>query len=204
MKINCTIQDNKVCKIHYSLHTNAPILKEVEEWAECILDTNYLKVNINKMVDELDIDKDLKGKLKKTLNKFQTLFGGGLGKLSEDFPKASIQLKEGVKPHTATYHTLWRTYREPAKKEIDWMVAVGILGKLKWHNNTSWAAASFCQAKKMGILRIVTDFQKMNKSMERHPFPIPKVLDTMHTLDKFESAMALDLSQRFYAVPLDN
>lgn len=32
---------------------------------------------------------------------------------------------------------------------------------------------------------------------------IPKILDTMHTLDKFESAMMLDLEQGFYAIPLD-
>ena len=31
LKINGTIQDKNVCKMLYSLHTNAPILKEVED-----------------------------------------------------------------------------------------------------------------------------------------------------------------------------
>ena len=105
-KINGTIQDKNVCKILYSLHNDALILKEAAERAERILDTDYSKANIDKMVDWLDINKDLKGKMKKTLNKFLTLFGGGLGKLSEDFPKASINVKEGAKPHAATCFTL--------------------------------------------------------------------------------------------------
>ena len=75
LKINGTIQDKDVCKMLYSMHTNAPIIQEAEERAEQILDANYSKVNIDNMVDKLQIDKDLKGKLKKTLKKFPTLFG---------------------------------------------------------------------------------------------------------------------------------
>ena len=58
------------------------------------------------MVDELQIDQELKGKLKKTLKKFPTLFGGGLGKLSDEFPRAKIKLKEGEKPYASNYYTL--------------------------------------------------------------------------------------------------
>ena len=75
LKINSAIQDEEVCQMLYSMHTNAPIIQEAEERAERILDADYLKVNINNMVDKLDIDKDLKGKLKKTLKKFSSLFG---------------------------------------------------------------------------------------------------------------------------------
>merc|ERR1711884_706185 len=35
------------------------------------------------------------------------------------------------------------------------------------------------------------------------PFPIPKIIDTMQTLNKFKLATALDLSQGFYTIPLD-
>ena len=75
LKINGAIQDKNVHKMLYSLHTDAPIQKEVDERAERILDADYSKVNMDKMVDDLDIDKDLKGKLKQSLNKFPTLIG---------------------------------------------------------------------------------------------------------------------------------
>ena len=78
------------------------------------------------MVDELQIDQELKGKLKKTLKKFPTLFGGGLGKLSDEFPRAKIKLKEGAKPHAATYYTLPHTQRDPARKSISIVVGTGI------------------------------------------------------------------------------
>ena len=61
----------------YRLHTNAHILKEAEEQAEWIFDADYLKVNINEMVDDLNINKDIKWKLKETLKKFLIFFGGG-------------------------------------------------------------------------------------------------------------------------------
>ena len=73
------------------------------------------KVNIDDMVDELQIDKDLKEKLKKTLKKFPILFNGGLGKLSDDFPKSTMKLKEGAKPHAATYYTFVITYMQGSR-----------------------------------------------------------------------------------------
>ena len=112
-------------------------------------------------------------------------------------------MKEGAKPYESNYYTLPHAQREPAKKEVNRMVAIGILKKLQWHNNTPWAAPSFGQPKKTGDLQIITDFGKMNESIEQHPFPIPKKLDTMQTLNKFKSATALDLSQGFYTIPLD-
>ena len=187
----------------YSMHIEAPILKEAEERAERILDANYLKVNINKMVDNLNIKRDIKQKLKYTLKIFSTLFGGGLGKLNDSFSKAHITLKAGTKPHASTYYTMPRAYENPAKKEINRMCDVGILKKLHWDNDTPWAAASFCQMKKTGDLRIVTDFRKMNESIERHPFPLPRINDVMQKLERFKSATALDLSQGFYTIPLD-
>ena len=203
MKTDGTIIDKEVCHMIYSLHTDAPILKEAEKRANQILDADYLKVDIDEMVNDLEINNIIMLQLKETLKKFLTLFGGGLGKLGEDYLAAKINLKEGMKPNSSTYYTMPKAHEKPAKKEIDCMVAIGILKKLKWHDDTPWAAASFCQPKTTGDLQIVTDFWKMNKAIEREPFPIPRVLDIMHKLGKFKSVTALDLSQGFYTIPLD-
>ena len=79
---------------------------------------------------------------------------------------------------------------------------MGILQRLRWNDDTPWAAASFCQPKKTGDLCIVTDFRKMNECIERHPFPIPNIIKTLQQLSRFKSATALDLSQGFYTIPL--
>ena len=104
--------------------------KEAEERAERILDADFLKFNINEIVNELDINNDLKQKLKNTLKKFPNIFGGGLRTLSDRFPPAKIKLKEGAKSFAASYYTLPRAYEQPTRKEVDQMVAIGFLKKL--------------------------------------------------------------------------
>ena len=152
LKTDRAIQNKDVCCMLYSMHTNAPILKEAEEWAERILDANYSKVNINEMIDDLDIKRDIKQKLKDTLKKFPNIFGGGLGKLNDSFSKAHITLKAETKAHASMYYTMPRAYEKPAKKEIHRMCDVQILKKLHWDNDTPWAAALFCQMKKTNDL----------------------------------------------------
>ena len=83
------------------------------------------------MVQKLNINKDIKWRLKDTLKKFLTLFGGGLGTLLDCFPPVKIKLKEGVKPYVAMCYTLPRAYKQPARKDVDQMVAIGLLKKLQ-------------------------------------------------------------------------
>ena len=43
----------------------------------------------------------------------------------------------------------------------------------------------------------------MNECIQQHPFPIPRITEQPQKLEKFKSATALDLSQGFYTIPLD-
>ena len=126
------------------------------------------------------------------MNKFPTLFGGGLGTLVGE--EAKIVLKKDAKPHASNFYHLPKAYKGPAKKETERMVRMGILCRLRWNDDTSWAAASFCQRKKTGGLCIVTDFRKMNECIKQHPFPIPNIIKTLQQLSRLKSAIALDLS----------
>ena len=183
------------------MHLDLLILKETEEQVKKILDSDYSKVDINEMVNGLDIHWDSKRELKKTLKKFPTLFGGGLGELKGK--KAMIKLKKGAKPYVRSFYHLPKAYKGPAKKEIERMVRMGILCKLRWNDDTPWAAALFCQPKKTGNLHIIADFCKMNECIKQHPFLIPNILKTLQQLSRFKLATALDLLQGFYTIPLD-
>ena len=83
------------------------------------------------------------------------------------------------------------------------MVAIIILWKLKWNEDSPWAAALFYQPKNTKDLQIVMDFCKMNKAIERHLFLLPWILEMLQKLEKFKSATELDLFQEFYTIPLD-
>ena len=66
----------------YDMHTESPVLQQEEERQSKILDCNYSKVDIHKLVSDLDLSRDSKRKkLIKSLSKFQKLFSGGLGKV---------------------------------------------------------------------------------------------------------------------------
>ena len=70
LKIDGALQDKRICLMLYTMHLDLPILKETEEQVKKILDSNYSKVDINEMVDGLDIGRDSKRELKKTLKSF--------------------------------------------------------------------------------------------------------------------------------------
>ena len=75
------LQCNKISQMLYDLHTESPVLQQEEERQSKILDCNYSKVDIQKLVSDLDLSRDSKRKLIKSLSKFQKLFSGGLGKV---------------------------------------------------------------------------------------------------------------------------
>ena len=76
-----TLVDWEMCEMLYSIHTDSPLIKEMEERTDRILDADYSAVDIPAMVNELDISEQSKRKLITTLEKFPKLFGGGLGGL---------------------------------------------------------------------------------------------------------------------------
>ena len=97
MKILGILRDNITCSMIYDLHITSLILQQEEYQQTRILDSNYSKVDIDNMVNGLDIAKASITKLKQTLNKFPTLFGGGLGLL--DIRPVDIELQPGSKPY---------------------------------------------------------------------------------------------------------
>lgn len=102
-----------------------------------------------------------------------------------------------------TTSNLPKAYHAPAKKEVERMVKIGVLKELPWNDNSPWKAPSFAVPKKTRDVRIVTDFWKINACIERHPFPLPRIIDQLQQLENFASATVLDLSQGFYTICLD-
>ena len=49
-------------------------------------------------------------------------------------------------------------------------------------------------------LRFLIDLREINKLIERNPFPLPKIVETLKKIEKFVSATAIDLSQGYYHI----
>ena len=86
--------------------------------------------------------------------------------------------------------------------ENERLVTVDVLEKLNQGNDSPWAAPSFCQMKKTGNFRFLTDFREVNKCIQRKPFPLPRIGESLQKIEKFKSATAIDLSQGYYSIPL--
>ena len=102
-----TVDDIETCEMLDVIHTDNPIIKEVEEWQNRIFDADYSKVDILAMIAELDITESLK--------KFLELFGWGLGSSKNQRP-ATIELKERT-PYQGRYYNLSSAYKSALKKE---------------------------------------------------------------------------------------
>jgi len=133
------LTDPDKCEAVFFANTQSPILQQEEERQAKILDADYSKVDIDAMVNDLEITDESKEALKKTLKKFPTLFGGGLGLLKNIEP-VSIELQPGVKPVRQRYYSVPHAFEQALRKEITRLCEIGVLEKLPHDDDSPWAS----------------------------------------------------------------
>jgi hypothetical protein len=136
--------------------------------------------------------------LGKTLKKFPTLFGGGLGMLN--IKPVKLELIDGAKPYHARPFPVPQSLEATAKTEMKRLTDIDVFNR---SSDSEWAATTFIQAKKTGDLRILTYFRRLNAQIKRKPFPLPKISDLLRKLSGFKYATAIDLNMGYYHIPLD-
>jgi hypothetical protein len=136
--------------------------------------------------------------LGKTLKKFPTLFGGGLGMLN--IKPVRLELIDDVKPYHARPFPVPQSLEATTKTEMKRLTYIDVFNR---SSDSEWAAPTFIQAKKTGDVRILTDFRRLNAQIKRKPFPLPKISDLLRKLSGFKYATATDLSMGYYHIPLD-
>ena len=62
----------------------------------------------------------------------------------------------------------------------------------------------FYYTEENGQVRFLTDLRKINNLLVRKPYPIPRILDIIQTLQGFTYATALDLNMGYYTIELDD
>ena len=91
--------------------------------------------------------------------------------------------------------------RETFKTELDRLVKIGVLRK---DHESLWSSPSFIIPKPGNkTVRFLSDFRKVNQQLVRKPYPIPKIMDIMQTLEGFQFASTLDLNMGYYTLKLD-
>ena len=88
-------------------------------------------------------------------------------------------------------------------KETNRLIDIGVLRREEVHDASEWASPSFIIPKKDESVRFLSDFRKLNAKIVRKPYPIPKILELMQTLEGFTYATTLDLNMGYYTIKLD-
>ena len=132
------------------------------------------------------------------LKQFPKLFTG-LGKMPGVF---KITLAEGTQPYRLfSPRPIPAGLREKAKKEIDSMLALGVIEPVE--QSTEWCSGLTIAPKANGGIRMCVDLVRLNKGVERQVYPLPRVSDTLSHLAKGRIFSKLDANSGFWQVDLD-
>ena len=165
-----------------------------------ILDAKYAKADLHQVAFESTkgLTEDQSRKLQASLEKYEGLFDGTLGKWNDSEYK--VELRNDVKPYHGRPYSVPKAYEMTFRKEVERLCKIGVLKKV---NRSEWAAPTFLIPKKDMTVRFITDFRELNKRIKRKPFPIPKIQDMLLKLEGFQWATSLDLNMGYYHIKLD-
>jgi hypothetical protein len=173
--------------------------QQATERAVKILDSTYEKANLEEIAaNAVDLDKDEKELLLSLLKDFEDLFDGTLGHW--DTEPVNIELKADAKPVSSRYYPVPKINKETFKKELLRLVDIGVLTPVQ---SSAYGTPVFIIPKKEGTVRFLSDYRKVNQTIVRKPYPIPRIGDTLQQLEGFQYATALDLNMGYYTIQLD-
>ena len=165
---------------------------------QAILDAKYEKADLREVSQaNKKLSRKEQKALQELLEKYEDLFDGTLGNLSDD--PYHVELKEGAQPYHARAYPIPKIHEQTLRVEIERLVKIGVLKKV---NRSEWAAPTFIIPKKDGSVRVITDFRELNKWIKRKPYPIPKIQDLLLKLENFQYATSLDLNMGYYHIEL--
>jgi hypothetical protein len=163
LKTRATLSNDEILHMLYNAANEPDILQEAEKIQNHILYADYRKVDVDPFVQELEhLTKDEKQILGKTLKKFPTLFGGGLGMLN--IKPVRLELIDGANPYHARPFPVPQSLEATTKTEMKRLTDIDIFNR---SSDSEWSAPTFIQAKKTGDVRILTDFRRLNAQTKK-------------------------------------
>jgi hypothetical protein len=128
---------------------------------------------------------------------YKDLFSGKLGLIPA--PPVHLRLKPNAKPYYAKAYNIPQAIIAMASKEIDDLENLQVI---KSNIYSQWGARCLFHAKKDGGVRFITDLRRLNLCVERKPFPLPLIDETVWKIQGFTYATCFDLNCAYYHFPL--
>lgn len=173
--------------------------RDIQKRTLRILDIEGPSLDISKVVENsTHLTSEQHRILHTLMNKYKHLFDGTLGTFKTS--PVGLEVKKGAVPVTSIPFPVPHILHEQFKLEIERLVRLGVLRR---NSDSRWTSPSFIIPKKEDEVRFLMDFRKVNEILVRKPYPIPKILYIMQTLQGFTYATTLDLSMGYYSIRLD-
>ena len=90
-----------------------------------------------------------------------------------------LEIKKGEEPVNLKPFPIPVSRWEVFLTEINWLKNIGVL---RDDMGSRWATPSFIIPKSDNSVSFLSDFRQLNKKIVRKPYPLPKILDLMQTL----------------------
>jgi transposase InsO family protein len=130
--------------------------------------------------------------------KHHELFSGKLGLIPG--PPVHLKLKPNAKPYYAKAYNIPHSIYDIARQEVNELERIQVL---KSNTYSPWGAPCLFRGKKDGGVRFITDLRRLNQCLEREPFPLPLIDETLWKIQGFTFATCFDLNRGYYHFPLD-
>ena len=173
--------------------------KEMTKRMVEILDASYEKADLKEVCQKAtNLAEPERDELYKLLIEFEDLFDGTLGRWKTEPAKA--ELREGAKPVYQRHYPIPNINREAFRTEIKRLVDLKVLEPVA---ESQYGSPAFIVPKPDRTVRFVTDFRRVNATVKRKPFPIPRIGETLQSMQGFTWASTLDLSMGYWTIELD-
>jgi transposase InsO family protein len=144
-----------------------------------------------------DVNEAQKEQIKQLIRAFPNVFKTQPGRTTK--LKHQINLITGSQPCNSPPFRYTPARRQIIEENLTEMIKQGIISPSK----SPWASPVILAPKKDGSLRFCIDYRKVNSMTVRDAYPIPRIDDTLDSLQEAKFVSTLDLRSGYWQVEMD-
>lgn len=105
-------------------------------------------------------------------------------------------IKPNAVPYASKPYSVPKKHEDVTRNEIERLLKIGVK---RTDYSSPWAAPCFILPKKNGQARFMIDYRQLI----RYPFPLPKIADILHGIQKFQYVLNLNRNIGYYSTKID-
>lgn len=163
---------------------------------------NVSHTNVQKPPEHLDLttsilNNDQQQQLTDLIQLFPNIFTSTTGRTN--VIQHHIDIQPGCKPRNLAPYRYAPARRQVIDEKIDEMLNEGVISPSK----SPWASPVVLAPKKDGSIRFCIDYRKLNEITIRDAYPLPRIDDTLDSLQHAQFFSTLDLRSGYWQVEMD-